>query len=343
MASEAAKLDHFYDVQRQMMAAVQKRKNYQATTGGKLVHVKLKGHEDIANEFKRLVKIKSAGTYYAVKGAQVQSLISIDQIKPSKEVQRRIEGTEREIFSLLSAENAKSQISQDYKLIDININNCMAVLKQENSKLNGQLDLLATVEADFGKSNHYTNDGFLKRDVETRDKLKKDKSVLESKLSALEKVVQQSTATLDEGNMQLNEAEAKVTTFKGVVNNKREEIQKINKSLADARAITSEERNARNDNLCKVLLQRRALNLEINDDLKLKATQSLHARKSDIEKELKGKSEKLRSLKLKESDLGAEEKAVEAARRNKEAELEQVINYNPSLYIFVQLYFLFKG
>ena len=321
---EATKIDHFFDVQRQMHTVVQKRTNFQRKAGSKLIHVKLKGHEDIANEFKRLARLKMDGTYYAVKGAQMQSLITVDEIQPSKEVQRRIEGTEREIFGLLSAENAKSEVAGIQKLIEINMSNCLKVLKERNDQLKAKLSELSRVEAEFGKSDHYTTDGFLKRDVDTRNNLLKDKQELENKLSALEKDVQQSTASLDESNMQLSEAESKVATFKGVVNTKREEIQTRNIAFAEARALSSANRDVRNETLCRVLLQRRALKLDLNDDLKLKATQSLHSRREDIEKELKEKSEKLRTLKLKEVELDAEEKALDASQQSTQAQLEEV-------------------
>jgi len=328
---DATKIDQFFDIQRQMHTVVQKRKNFQRKAGNKLIHVKLKGHEDIANEFKRLARLKMSGTYYEVKGAQMQSLITIDEVQPSKEVQRRIEGTEREIFGLLSAENAKSEVAGIQKLIEINMSNCLKVLKERNDQLKAKLSELSKVEAEFGKSGHYTTDGFLKRDVSTRDNLLQEKQQLENKLSVLEKDVQQSTASLDESNMQLNEAESNVSTFKGVVNTKREEIQKLSNAFAEARAQSSANRDIRNGTLCKVLLQRRALKLDLNDDLKLKATQSLHSKKEDIEKELKEKNEKLRILKLREAELDAEEKTLDASQQTKQAQLEEVKEANAVL------------
>jgi len=328
---EATKVDHFFDVQRQMHTIVQKRANFERKAGNKLVHVKLKGHEDIANEFKRLARLKMSGTYYEVKGAQMQSLITMDEIQPSKEVQRRIEGTEREIFGLLSAENAKSEVAGIHKLIDINMSNCLKVLKERNDQLKAKLGELSKIETEFGKSDHYTTDGFLKRDVTTRDNLLKEKQQLENKLSALEKDVQQSTASLDESNTQLSEAESNVATFKGVVNTKREEIQKRNNSFAEARAQSSTNRDVRNEILCRVLLQRRALKLDLNDDPKIEATQSLHSRREDIEKELKEKSEKLKTLKLKEAELDTEEKALDVSQQSKQAQLEEVKEANAVL------------
>merc|ERR1712176_403947 len=328
---DATKIDQFFDIQRQMHTVVQKRKNFQRKAGNKLIHVKLKGHEDIANEFKRLARLKMSGTYYEVKGAQMQSLITIDEVQPFKEVQRRIEGTEREIFGLLSAENAKSEVAGIQKLIEINMSNCLKVLKERNDQLKAKLSELSKVEAEFGKSGHYTTDGFLKRDVSTRDNLLQEKQQLENKLSVLEKDVQQSTASLDESNMQLNEAESNVSTFKGVVNTKREEIQKLSNAFAEARAQSSANRDIRNGTLCKVLLQRRALKLDLNDDLKLKATQSLHSKKEDIEKELKEKNEKLRILKLREAELDAEEKTLDASQQTKQAQLEEVKEANAVL------------
>ena len=321
---ETTKIDHFFDVQRQMQTVVQKRENFQRKAGRKLIHVKLKGHEDIANEFKRLAKLKMSGTYYEVKGAQMQSLITVDEVQPSKEVQRRIEGTEREIFGLLSAENAKSEVAGLQRLVDINMANCLNVLKERNNQLKMKLQELSKVEAEFSQSDHYTTDGFLKRDVNIRDQLVKEKQQLESKLSSLEKDVQQSSASLEESNMQLNEAESKVSTYKGAVNSKREEIQNLNNKFANARAESSSKRDERNATLCRVLLQRRALKLDLNDDLKLKATESLHTKKDDIETQLKEKSEKLKTLKLMEAELDAEEKALDATQQSTYAQLEEV-------------------
>lgn len=325
---ETTNVDHFYDVQRQMHSVIQKRKNFERKAGQKLIHVKLKGHEDIANEFKRLAELKARGTYYEVKGSQMQSLIKIDEVQPSKEVQRRIEGTEREIFGLLSAENAKSEVAGINKLIEINLSNCLKVLKERNDVLKTKLSELSKVEADFGENDHYTTDGFLKRDVSTRDSLSKEKQQLETKLSSLEKEVQQSTAGLEESNMLLSEAESKVVTYKGVVDTKRAEIKEQSSSFAETRAQSSANRDLRNEVLCRVLLQRKSLNLDSIDDLKLTATQSLHSRREDIEKELKEKGEKLRLLKLREAELDAEEKTLDATQQSKVAQLEEVKEAN---------------
>ncbi|XP_063688928.1 myosin-11-like [Bolinopsis microptera] len=328
---EATKIDHFFDVQRQMHSVVQKRANFERNAGNKLIHVKLKGHEDIANEFKRLARLKMSGTYYAVKEAQMQSLITMDEIQPSKEVQRRIEGTEREIFGLLSAENAKSEVAGVNKLIEINMSNCLKVLKERNDQLKAKLSELCKVETEFGKNDHYTGDGFLKRDVGTRDNLLAEKKQLEEKLSNLEKDVQQSTASLEESNMQLTEAESKVETYKGAVTNKRKEIQKQNYASADARAQSSANRDLRNEALCRVLLQRKALKLESKEDLRVEASHSLHSRREDIEKDLNEKSEKLRMLKLKEAELDAMEKALDESQQTKQAQLEEAKEANSVL------------
>lgn len=322
------KIDHFYEVQRQMHAIVEKRARLQRNAGQKLVHCKLRGNEGIAEEFKQLVKLKSLGTYYAVKEAQMQPLIANNTILPSKEVQSRIEGTEREIFSLLSADNVKSEAINYVQKSDITLSNCLELVNEKLNILNNKLQHLSLVEAELDEKDVYTNDGFLKRDVEMKENMLNEKAQLESQTSALETRVQQSTSLLEEEKMQLSAAEGKITGLKNVTSSKKEDIQIANAAYREARDQCSILREERNMILCKTLLQRKALKLEMPDDLAVKATESLHTKKEDIDKLIRERSETLKMLKLKEADLDAEEKNLEVTAQSHQAELEQVSVYN---------------
>jgi len=320
---QVKKLDHFNDVKRQMNASVEKRSNLQRKVGQKLVHCKLKGHEDVSDEFKRLIKIKVQGTHYAVKEAQMQPLIAKDTVLPSKAVQTRIEGCEREIFSLLSTENDRSGAEKSDVKIDMD--NCLNVLNSRHDNLQIKLEELGRIEKDLGQQEPFTEEGFHERDVQLHDSLQKDKEELEMEFSLIERNVQQSSSGLDESKVQLREAEAKITTLQNFNASKREDIARARKSYKEARARASAQRETRNQELCRVILQRRALKKEGGEkELQLAATESLHSRKSDIEKDLQERREKLRMLKMKYGDLEKEEKCLEKAGRTNQSQLSQV-------------------
>ena len=321
---ETKKIDHFYEVQTQMHTLVQKRKHLQMKAGQKLVHCKLRGSEDIAEEFKRLVKLKSLGTYFAVREAQMQPLIATNDILPSKEAQRRIEGTEREIFALLSADNAKHEAPSSNGQGDFQLSNCLEIVNEKLLSLNSKLKTLSLVESELDEKDVYTNDGFLKRDVEMKESLQKEKQDLETKMGTLEKGVQGLTSVLEEDKMQLSEAEGKITALQSLTNSKKQDIQNADAAFRDEREQSSRLREERNRILCRALLQRKTLNVEMTEDLKIKTTESLHTKKQDIESELRERSAKLRMLKMKEADLNAEEKNLKVAGQTQQAQLEEV-------------------
>ena len=315
-------MDHFYDVQQQMNAAVKRRENVQRKAGMKLVHCKLKGHLDVAESFKRLIKIKSLGTYYAVKAAQMRPLIQQEIILPSKAVQRRIEGVEREIFNLISTENVKPKVSLG-DISNIDINTCLDLLNKKNTQVKAKLEDLAVEENKLEEKDNYTEEGFQKRDTETIANLESEKTALNSKLSDIEAKVSDATAKMDKSNVLLSQAEAKVTTYRRFADKKRGEIQVANKEFLITRTETAQLRQQRNEVLAKVLLQRRALKRG-DEEIGLKASESLYSRKADIEKELREKSEKLKELKKREQELAAEERALDIVEQTKMAQLENV-------------------
>ena len=318
------KLDFFYDVKRQMYDVINKRKNLEKKVGMKLVHCKLKGRQDIADDFKRLILMKSAGAYYATKEAQMMTLIRKEQSIPSKSVQQRVECLESEIFGLLALDS--ESILED-SFTSLTVPNCVATLQNYFDNFVIHVGQLGRLQELLAESETYTEEGFRKRDVETKVELEKNVQEKELELEESNKQLRSLEADLDEYKSQFQQEEEKVEALKEAIEDRRAILAEFKKDNNDVTKEVSGKREHRNGLICQIVAQKKALGEDFEDQ-DVKTSESLHNIKTEIENEIAKKTKVLNDLKNTVEELDIEERSISNKEKSRNDRLNQIKEEN---------------
>jgi len=305
----------------------------------KLVHLKLKGREDIARDYKRLISLKSAGVYYAVKAAQMKPLVEERELLPSKEIQKRIEDIERDIFQTLSG-SAVEHTPEEFS--NFGIDDCMTALNNNYNLLQTALVEYEAVRAGLENPDEYTDEGFTKYEIEKRKQLQDVAAALKDEVSAINKKVEEIETLKGEEKVKFEQEKVKVQAKIQDIKTKREEVRKLRLSWEEKRKNVSEMRLKRNIELSALRSQKKVILMEIDglseeaaeqelQSVVIEQKKSLIDSKSDYESSLFEKNITLSDLKKEMEQLQLEEASLINSEKAKKEQFNTLNSENQQL------------
>ena len=103
-----------------------------------------------------------------MKAAQMRPLVEEKELLPSKEIQKRIEDIERDIFNTLSG-GAVEHTPEEFS--NFGIDDCMTALNNNYNKLQTALVEYEAVRKDLENPDEFTDEGFRTYEVAKRQQL----------------------------------------------------------------------------------------------------------------------------------------------------------------------------
>ena len=307
----------------------------------KLIHLKLKGREDIARDYRRLVSLKSAGVYYAVKAAQMRPLVEEKELLPSKEIQKRIEDIERDIFNTLSG-GAVEHTPEEFS--NFGIDDCMTALNNNYNKLQTALVEYEAVRKDLENPDEFTDEGFRTYEVAKRQQLRDVAATLKLDISVINKKVEEVQTLKSEDKAKFEQEKTKVQAKITDIKTKREEVRKLKLHWDEKRKNVSEMRLKRNVELCALRDQKKLILTQIDGlseeaaemevaggDKGIEAKRSLMDNKSDLETNVMDKQATLSELKREMEQLQLEEAGLISNEKAKKELLSTLASENQQL------------